>query len=99
MSHHVESKGLYFAVFGALMVLTVITVWVAGLDLGRYNDLVAMAVAGTKASLVIWFFMNVRRATVLTKMAVAVSAFFVILLFGITLADYYTRGWLGPLGK
>lgn len=44
----------------ALLVLTGITVGVSSFDFGYLNVLVAMTVAGTKAFLVIFFFMHLK---------------------------------------
>ena len=43
--HHIASLGMYFGVFIALMILTVVTVAVSRVDLGALNTMVAMAVA------------------------------------------------------
>ncbi len=96
---HAETKSLLLTVFAALMVLTLLTVWVSGMDLGRMNDVAALGIALAKAGLVIWFFMHVRHATILTKLAILTASFFIVLLFSFTLADYLTRGWLGVLGR
>jgi cytochrome c oxidase subunit 4 len=45
-------------ILGVLLVLTVITVYVAGIDFGKMNIIVAMGIATVKASLVIVFFMH-----------------------------------------
>ena len=37
------------------MVLTLVTVWVSGFDLGPLNTVVALAIAGVKATLVVLF--------------------------------------------
>ena len=37
MSGHVSPKGVYYAIFGSLMVLTVVTVVVATVNLGHLN--------------------------------------------------------------
>jgi cytochrome c oxidase subunit 4 len=96
---HVSSKGLYYTIFGSLIVLTVLTVAVARVDLGAMNTPIALAIAGMKATLVILFFMGVKYNTPLTKV-VAISGFvWLILLFGITMGDYLTRGWLGVPGR
>ena len=42
----------------ALLILTVITVWVAKFDFGAFNIAVALLIAGFKASLVVMFFMH-----------------------------------------
>ena len=60
MAEHVSSLKHYVATWAALMVLTVVTVGVAYLDLGVANDLVALAIAVSKALLVILFFMHVK---------------------------------------
>jgi cytochrome c oxidase subunit 4 len=94
MSEHVESKRLYITIFVALMVLTGVTTFVAFLDLGPLNTPVALAIAVTKALLVVLFFMHVRRSTMLTKVVVFGGTFWLALLIGITMADYVSRGWL-----
>lgn len=99
MSVHVSPKSTYWGVFLALMVLTLITVWVAFMDLGALNNVVAMSIAVCKAVLVVWFFMHVRHAGRLVRMVVVSGFFWLLLLFLFTLADYFNRGWLGVLGK
>lgn len=94
MSHHVTSVRAYVTVFLALMVLTAITVAAAFIDLGAFNDLVAMAIAIFKACLVVLIFMGVRHATRLNKLVVVTGVLFLAILFGITLSDYFTRGFL-----
>ena len=76
------------------MVLTAITVAVAFVDLGSFNPVVALGVAGIKATLVILFFMHVKYSSRLTKLVV-LSVFFVAILFGQTLMDYAAR-WVTP---
>jgi cytochrome c oxidase subunit 4 len=56
---HIAPVGMYVGIFLALMVLTVVTYLVTWVDLGIFNLAVAMAIAITKASLVILFFMHV----------------------------------------
>lgn len=93
IEHHVP-RSTYFLVFGALMVLTAITVAVAFVDLGRLNVVVALAVAVVKASLVVLFFMHVKYSSRLVQLVVIASLAWLIMLFGITLSDYLTRGWI-----
>ena len=93
MSGHVLPKSTYYTIFGALMVLTAVTVAVAFVNLGAFNFPVALGIAITKATLVILFFMHVKYSSQLTKMFVAMAFFFLIILFGLTLSDYLTRGF------
>ena len=50
--------GLYWGVFGALLCLTALTVWVAEFDFGTMSTTVALLVATTKATLVLSIFMH-----------------------------------------
>ncbi len=91
MSEHVASRKTYFLVWGALMVLTVATVFIARLNLGPFNDIVALVVAVTKALLVILFFMHVKDSSRLTRLTVVAGFFWLTILIGITLTDYLSR--------
>lgn len=94
MAQHVTPLRTYFFVFLALMVLTAITVAVAYVDLGVFSNVVAMAIALLKAALVVLFFMHVRYSRPMSKLTVASSLFWLLILFGLTLSDYLTRGFL-----
>jgi cytochrome c oxidase subunit 4 len=84
---------MYYAIFGALMVLTAVTVGVAFINLGALNFPVAIAIAITKATLVVLFFMHVKYSSRLTKMVVGMAFFFLGILLTLTLTDYLSRGW------
>lgn len=100
-SVHVSPLSTYLSIFAALMVLSAITVGAAFVDLGSLNPVVALAIAGLKATLVILYFMHVKYSSRLTKLTVVLSLFFVAILFAETLMDYATRGWLNytPMGQ
>jgi cytochrome c oxidase subunit 4 len=98
MSEHIVSKTIYFFIFFALMVLTVATYLVALVDLGRMNVVVALAIAVTKAVLVVLFFMHVRYSTRLTKIVVIAGFFWLALLIVLTLSDYFTRPGTSGVG-
>jgi len=92
MSGHVAPKTMYYTVFAALIVGTGLTVLVAFFDLGVFNNILMLSIACAKALLVILFFMHVRWSTRLTWLVVASGFFWLIILFGITMTDYLTRG-------
>ena len=94
MTHHSSVKP-YFAVFAALMLLTFVTVWVATIDLGGLNAVVAVTIAVIKATLVVLIFMHVKDASRLTKVFVAAGVFWLLIIFVLTLGDYETREWQG----
>ncbi|MBI1788462.1 MAG: cytochrome C oxidase subunit IV family protein [Acidobacteria bacterium] len=96
MSNHIVSTRIYFAVFAALIVFTWVTVAVARIDLGLYfNTVAALAIAVTKALLVVLYFMHVRYSTKLTKFVVAGGFLWLVIMIGLVMADYYTRAWIG----
>jgi cytochrome c oxidase subunit IV len=93
MSGHISPKATYYTIFGALMMLTAITVTVAFINLGPLNFPVALGIAILKATLVILFFMHVKYSSQMTKLICGGAFFFLIILFGLTLSDYLSRGW------
>ena len=93
-THHV-SLATYFIIFGALMLLLVLTVIAAfHVHLGNANILLALVIAIIKAALVVLWFMHVLYASRLTKIFVSAAFLWLLILFVITFSDYLTRGWL-----
>jgi len=84
---HVVPLWLLAAVFGALLVLTGLTVAVAHFDLGNMNLYVALGIAAVKASLVVLFFMHLFWDRPFNAMIFIGCLLFVSLFIGITLAD------------
>jgi cytochrome c oxidase subunit 4 len=94
MREHIVSPKIYYAIFIALAVLTVVTWSVAKVDLGRMNAVVAMTIAVIKATLVVLYFMHVRYSSRLTWVFVGAGFFWLAIMVALTLSDYMTRGWL-----
>ena len=80
------------------MVLTTITVMVAFINLGQLNFPIALGIAILKATLVILFFMHLKYSSRLTKLICGTAFFFLVILFGLTLSDYLSRGWFTAPG-
>jgi cytochrome c oxidase subunit 4 len=97
MSGHVSPKSVYYSIFGALMVLTAVTVGAAFVNLGLLNFPVALAIAIIKATLVVLFFMHVKYSSRLTKLVVVTSLFFLFILLAETFMDYASRGLMPSL--
>jgi cytochrome c oxidase subunit 4 len=91
---HVAPIKMYLAIFAALMVGTIVTVIVAFFDFGYMNNVIMLAIAVTKALLVILFFMHVRWSSRLTWVVAGAGFFWLLILFSLTMADYMTRGWV-----
>jgi cytochrome c oxidase subunit IV len=58
--HHILSLNMGMKVWIILMVLTIITVAIAQIDLGRFNFTVAMIIATVKAAFVVLYFMGMK---------------------------------------
>src|ERR1044071_5896688 len=94
MSGHISPKSTYFAVFGALMLGTALTVVAAFIDFpAQLNFPIALAIAITKATLVVLFFMHVKYSSKMTKLIVGVALFFLGIMLTLTFTDYLSRGW------
>jgi cytochrome c oxidase subunit 4 len=95
MSEHIVSKKIYFAIFGALMAGTILTVVAARVDMDHIfhgaNTVVALTIAVIKATLVVLYFMHVRYSTRLTWVIVIAGFFWLGIMFALTMADYVSR--------
>ena len=76
-----------------LIGIIVITLAAAAVDLGSLNILIAMTIAVAKAALVVLYFMHVRYSSHLVKFFCAATFFWLLILFVLTLADYFSRIW------
>ena len=94
MSGHIASTKSYIWVFIALIVGTALTYAAALVDFGFFNNVVMLAIAVVKASLVILIFMGVRWSSRLTWVVAASGFVWLLILFGITMSDYLSRGWM-----
>ncbi|MEM6750049.1 MAG: cytochrome C oxidase subunit IV family protein [Planctomycetota bacterium] len=85
---HVAPLWSMFAVFGALMVLTVLTVAAIQIDLGpMWNVILAMAIAVVKALLVAAFFMHLWWDRPFNAYLISAAVVFVALMLVYILVD------------
>jgi cytochrome c oxidase subunit IV len=101
--HHIVSPKIYLLILLALLVGTTATVLASYVDMGEWhvapglvifwNPIIALAIACTKATLVVLFFMHVKYATKLTKLTVGAGFFTFLVLVGMTFSDYISRAW------
>jgi cytochrome c oxidase subunit IV len=91
-SEHILSATMYWGIWLLLICLTFVTAWVANIDLGRLNTVVALVIATSKAIVVVLFFMHVKyTGEKLTKVVIFSALFFLLILLGLSMADYATR--------
>ena len=93
--HHITPKKTLFIVFGVLVVLTVLTAVTAQIDLGGYNVPLALAIAFTKASLVLAIFMALKYDNRVNTLVFSIGVIFVGVFLLITPMDTAMRGSLG----
>lgn len=93
---HVLPLSKYFAVFGALCVLTIVTVTAAKADIGAWETPVAIGIACIKSVLVLLYFMHMRYSEHLIWIFAATAIVFFLILIGITMADFDTRPLVQP---
>jgi cytochrome c oxidase subunit 4 len=85
------SAARYFACWAALAVLTGLTFWLSHVDLGAWSLVVALAIAITKSTVVVLFFMHLWDHKGANRLVFIVSILFVLILIAFVLADVYTR--------
>ncbi len=90
--HHIMPNSVAVSVGAALLFLTFVTVWIAGVDLGRLNFLVAFLVATVKALLVMLFFMNLLYDRRENGVIFGTSFLFLAIFIVLTATDLFFRG-------
>lgn len=95
--HHITPLKIYLGIGGTLLVFTVITVLVAGFDFGPANILIALLIAGIKATLVAFFFMHLWYDNKLFFVIFASSVAFLAIFIGLTMYDTERRAEVDPI--
>lgn len=93
--HHIVPLVYYFGVFGVLVVGTILTYFVALVDLDSIfpgaNTLVALLIAFFKMTCVVLIFMHVRWSSKLIWLTAIAGFFWLAIMFAFTMQDYLTR--------
>ena len=90
--HHGPTLQVYATIFVCLLIGTGLTVYAATKDLGIMNNVVMLAIAMTKATLVILYFMHVRYGPRLVWVLAGSGFAWLAIMIAFTVADYLTRG-------
>lgn len=91
-AHAETPMRVYYSVFAALMVLLVLTVWVAYIHLAHWGLPIAMTIAVVKASLVVWYFMHLRQTGKVMWLFAGVGVVWLITLIVSVVVDVLMRG-------
>ena len=88
----------YFVIYGALLVLMVLTVAASMVPLGMLAVPVALTIATIKAVLIILFFMHVKDEAPLIGLMAAAGFLWLGLMLLFMMSDYVTREQMSPRG-
>lgn len=100
----VPTRKNYLLVWIALLLLLALTCGLAKVDLGPFNNVVALAISITKMLLVVLFFMHGRYEKPITWIFICAGMIWFLIMVDLTLSDYMSRGsasdirqsWLHP---
>ena len=81
----------YFLTWIALMGLLGLTLASSYVPLGAWNGTLNLGIAGAKALLIALFFMHLRHASALLRLAAITGLLWLALLFGLSWSDIATR--------
>jgi cytochrome c oxidase subunit 4 len=84
-------KRTYILVWLALLALLFATWAAAEVNLGIFNNVVALSIAFAKMALVLLFFMHVKYENRLTWVFVAAGFIWLLIMIGYAMGDYLTR--------
>lgn len=86
-SYHGPGYKIFVSIWGALLLLTGVTVYAAQIDLGFFNVVVALSIATVKASLVTLIFMHLKYESWTFKIMVIVAFSILAIFIGLTFFD------------
>ena len=69
------------------------TIAASQLGLGPLKPVANLSIAALKAFLIAWFYMHVREGSGLVRLFAFAALFWLLILFGLSLSDWLTRGW------
>ena len=99
MSEKIVPIKTYVQTWGALLALLLATVGAAYLPLGPFNGIVALAIAGWKAILIVLIFMHIRWGSKMLHLAAVAGLLWLAILISLVTLDYMTRQWIPYLGR
>ena len=91
IAHPVARTRTYVLVWLGLICLLVVTLASAYVPLGSLNSAINLAIAVAKALLVAFFFMHLRSAHYMLRIAATAGFFWLAILIGLSLTDFAVR--------
>ena len=81
----------YFAVWGMLLLLLLLSFGSAYIPLGTLNVIINLGIAAVQALLVMFFFMHLRSSNALLRVAAFAAYCWLLVLVSLTLSDVLSR--------
>jgi cytochrome c oxidase subunit IV len=91
MTQTIVSPRTYGKVFVALLILLALTVAAARIEHGALSLVAALSIAVAKATLIVWFFMQVRYESPVVRIAAAAGFVWLSFLVVLSITDLVTR--------
>jgi cytochrome c oxidase subunit 4 len=91
-----HSPSVYWKTCASLMALLALTWSIGYVNLGSFNLVVALVISISKALLVALIFMHIKRSSRFLHLAATAGVIWLLIMFGLTLGDYFTRNLLQP---
>ncbi len=87
-THHLRYLGIWIA----LVALTALTVTTASLNVGRVGIIIVLAIAATKSTLVVFWFMHLAtEKRLVLKLLLPIALCVLAIFIGLTYSDVLTR--------
>ena len=92
MTHHQTHQLRYLGIWLGLVALTILTVTTASLNVGRIGIIIVLAIAATKSTMVLLWFMHLStEKRLLLKLLVPIAICVLAIFIGLTYSDVLTR--------
>ena len=86
-----EGYSTYIVIWAALLALTGITVYVAGLDVGSFGITINILIASMKAGLVVYIFMHLKDESPILKLMLLMAVLTLTVIIVLTFLDILYR--------
>ena len=89
--HHIPRTRTFVAVWLVLLLLTGVTIMAARFEMGAWSMAANLAIASTKAALVLWFFMHLKYEKLFLKLLLIVPIATLTIIIWLTFFDIWYR--------
>ncbi len=95
-SREVDKPTNLFMVYAAIIILTLVSVGLSSIGLGKFSLPIQLAIGSIQAGIVGFYFMHLRQGDRVVILTALSSIFWMMILFILFLTDYMTRTMFVP---